>query len=231
VRKPTTGLALGLILAFAIATCGLVPNRAVAGQMTIADYSDGYAESPTGNGTYSVLNTSGVDLVIRQFTGLFEDRGLANFNLSGLPANAVITSASLKFVTGAFTSNPGRIVDILGFNTSGGVTLADATASASALGSYNSFALGLGNQTVSLSAATLQSLFHNSSIVGLRLQGDAETVNTEISSRRFPGNQTPELVVNFTSTPEPATFTQALIFTALLGGCAWWCRRRQVLVG
>jgi hypothetical protein len=230
VRKRTMGLALGSILVFAIATCGLVPNRAIAGQMTIGDYSDGYAESPTGNGTYSVLNTSAADLVIRQFTGTVEDRGLANFNLSGLPANAVITSVSLKFDNVVITSNPSRTVDILGFNTSGGVTLADATASASALGSYDSFALGLGNQTVSLSTATFESLFKNSTIVGLRLQGDAETVNTAIDSRRTT-DEAPKLVVNFTNTPEPATLTQALVFTALLGGCAWWCRRRQVLVG
>jgi hypothetical protein len=230
VRKPTTGLALGLILVFAIATCGLVPNRAVASQITVADYSDGYAESPTGNGTYSVLNTSAADLVIRQFTGTVEDRGLANFNLSGLPANAVITSVSLKFDNVVITGNPDRTVDILGFNTSGGVTLADATASGSALGSYDSFALGLGNQTVSLSAATVQSLFKNSSILGLRLQGDGETVNTAIDSRRTT-DEAPKLVINFTTTPEPATLTQALVFTALLGGCAWWCRRRQVLVG
>jgi hypothetical protein len=226
VRKPTTAFVWGLILFFAIVTGSLAPNRAVADQVFITDFSDGYAESPTENGTYSVLNTSAADLVIRQFTGTVEDRALANFNLSALPTNAVITSASLKFDNVAFTSNTGRTVDILGFSTSGGVTLADATATASALGSYDSFALGLGNQTVALSAATLQSLFASSNIVGLRLQGDAETVNTAIASSRFP-NETPELVLNYTVTPEPATWTLALISIAL-GGCAWWYRRRQV---
>jgi hypothetical protein len=107
VRKPKMVLAWGSILLFASATCGLVPSRAVAGQVTIADYSDGYAESPTGNGTYSVLNTTGTTLVIRQFTNLFEDRGLANFNLSALPANAVITSVSLQYNDTLVTTNPG----------------------------------------------------------------------------------------------------------------------------
>jgi hypothetical protein len=222
-------LVWGLILLFANVTCSLAPNRAVADQVFIGDFADGYAESPTGNGTYSVLNTSAADLVIRQFTGTVEDRALANFNLSVLPANAVITSVGLKFDNVVITGNPSRTVDILGFNTSGGVTLAGATATASALGSYDSFALGLGNQTVALSAATFQSLFDSSNIVGLRLQGDAETVNTAIASSRFP-NETPELVINYTVTPEPAALTQALIFIAL-GGCAWWYRRRQVSPG
>jgi hypothetical protein len=231
VRKSTTALVWGLVLLFANATCSLAPNRAAASQVTIADFADGYAESPTGNGTYSVLNTSATDLVIRQFTGTVEDRALANFNLSALPAHAVITSVSLKFDNVVITGNPSRTVDILGFNTSGGVTLAEATATASALGSYDSFALGLGNQTVALSTATFQSLFKSSNIVGLRLQGDAETVNTAIASSRYPiSNEGPELVINYTSTPEPATLTQALLFIAL-GGCAWWYKRRQVSLG
>ncbi len=225
-RKAATALVWGLSLLFANVTCSLAPNCAVADQVFITDYSDGYAESPTGNGTYSVLNTSAADLAVRQFTGTVEDRALANFNLSALPTNAVITSASLKFDNVSFTSNPGRTVDILGFNTSGAVSLAGATATASALGSYDSFALGLGNQTVALSASTLQSLFQSSNIVGLRLQGDAETVNTAIASSRFP-NETPELVINYTVTPEPATLTLALISIAF-GGCAWWYRRRLV---
>ena len=109
--------------------------------------------------------------------------------------------------------------------------MAGATASASALGSYDSVAVGLGSHTVSLSTATFQSLFNASHIVGLRLQADAETVNTSVGSSRFPGgSETPELIINFTTTPEPATLTQALIFTALVSGSAWWYRRRQVRI-
>jgi hypothetical protein len=211
------------VLLLAAATCGLVASRAEASQLVVGDYADGYAESPNGNGTFTFVNTT--DMAIRQFTNTVIDRSIANFNLSALPSNAAISSVSLEFNITSYTSNAGRVVDVLGFDTTGGVTVADATVAASSLGSYNSFNLGLGAQTISLSASTLKTLLGGSSIVGLRFQGDSETVNTSIGSRSQPFTPQPTLVINY-ATPEPASIISALLAVVCLGGYCW---RRSAL--
>jgi hypothetical protein len=213
------------LVLLACAGFGLLANRCQAGQLTVADYADGYDESTNGNGTFTFQDTSGTNLVIRQFTNTVIDRSIANFNLSSLPSNVSISSVSLEFSITSYTSNPGRVVDVMGFDTSGGVTLADATASASLLGSYNSYNLGLFGQTISLSTSTFESLLSGSSILGLRFQGDSETVNTSVDSLRGPFPPQPTLVINY-STPEPASIISALLAVACLGA---WCRRRSSL--
>ncbi len=106
---------------------------------------------------------------------------------------------------------------MLGFDTSGGVTLADATASASLLGSYDNVALGLFGHTISLSTSTFESLLSGSSTIGLRFQGDTETVNTAVDSLRGSFPPQPTLVINY-STPEPASIISALLAIVCLGG-------------
>jgi hypothetical protein len=212
----------------ALAAFAGLPRDAAAGMMTFTTYSDGWAESPTGNGSFSVLNSgAGInDLVVRQFSGLVIDVSLMKFDLSALPKNATITGASFVFGSVVTTSNVGRIVDIEGYSTTGTVGLADATASATLLGQYDNVALGLGPQSVSLSASTLQSLL-GSGAVGLRLQGDVETVNTAIASLEGAalfGDPPPQLVITFSAVPEPSALA---LMTAGLVGVVGYVRRRR----
>jgi hypothetical protein len=212
------------IVLLAMAGLGLFADRCQASQLTILDAADGYAESTSGNGTFNLLNTTSSDLVVRQFTNTVIDRSIAKFNLGLLPSHAVITSVSFEFNSVVITGNTGRTVNVLGFNSSSAVSLADATATASALGSYDNYALGLGLHSISLNTATFQSLLNTSDGIALRLQG-VETANTAISSYRDVGFQPPTLIVNYT-TPEPASIISALLAVVCLGGYCGVCRTR-----
>jgi len=57
--------------------------------------------------------------VIRQFAASTSDRSIAKFDLSAIPSTDTITGVQFAFQTTSFTTNPGRVVDILGFNTVG----------------------------------------------------------------------------------------------------------------
>jgi hypothetical protein len=206
-----------------------LPRGAAGGFMSFTTYSDGWAQSPTGNGTFTVLNTGAgvIDLPVDQVTGTVMDVALMNFDLSTLPANATITGASFVFATTVITANPSRTVDIEGFSTTGSVNLVDATAAGTLLGSYDSFALGLGNQSVSLSVAALDTLL-GPGAVGVRLEG-LETTNTAIVSLEGApvfNKNAPQLAITFSVIPEPSALT--LMTTAGLVGLAGYGWRRRV---
>ena len=218
----TKSNAAGWFLLLAAGAWGLAPSRAAADMLTVTDYADAYAEAPNSGGPYNVLVGNGNDLVIRQFAASTSDVALAKFDLSALPTNATITGVQFQFDSVVITGNTGRVVDVLGFTTSGGVTLADATVAASALGSYDNFALGLGVHTINLSLATFQALLNSSHVLGLRLQGDVESVNTAITSLRSGAlGPPPQLTITFTAVPEPAAVVQVLVGLALLAGGGW----------
>jgi hypothetical protein len=213
------------VVLLALAGYGLLADRCAASQLTVGDYTDGFVRQTSGAGPFNYLDTSSIFLSVRQFTDTIADRSIAKFNLGALPGNAVITSVSFEFDSLVVTGNTGRTVDVLGFNTVGGIENVDAVDPASALGSYDNFALGLGVQTISLNPAAFQSLVNTSTVIALRLQG-VETTNTQIASMRDPGFTRPTLIIDYTTaTPEPASIISALLAVVCLGAYGWVCRR------
>ena len=221
---PTVRLSIAGIVAGVFGALALAASPAHAITVTLPTVSEGTIVDDGSNGSFeTVEDGSGGGLSIRQFENLVAERVGLEYNVSSIPNDAVVTGARFTFSTVSFTSNTGRVVDVLGFAGNGSVTIADATAPAVPLGSYNSFTGGLGAQTVNLNIASLQALLAGD-FVGLRLQAGAETVNTQIGSSAFGGSiEPPRLVIDYTVVPEPTS-------AALLFGGAWLivgrrCRR------
>jgi hypothetical protein len=223
VRVPRTVAGL-LSLALLVASSG----EAAADSLTFTAGSNGFAESPSGNGNYSLfsLNPTG-NLVIRQIVGTVQDVALMSFDLSGLPTNAVITGASFDFQETVLTTNVGRVVDIEGFASTAPLSSAGATAPATLLGQYDNVAVGLGPQSIGLSLSALQGVLTSGSEIDIRLRGDADGVNTAIASL-FAANLThtapPQLVVTFTAAPEPSSLAM-IAGAGLVGLLGYGCRR------
>jgi hypothetical protein len=221
--RPTATL-VGLL---AVVLLALSSREAVAGTLSYTATSDAYAESPTGNGTYSVLNSNPAgDLVIRQIAGVVQDVALMSFDLSSLPTNATITGVSFNFYEQVETTNVGRDVNIEGFGGSVPLTLGDATASATVLGQYDNVALGTGNQSLSLSLSAFQGLLTSGSALKIRLQGTQDGTNTGIASLGESGFFiSPQLVITTASVPEPS-FLAMIAGAGLVGLIGRGLRRR-----
>ncbi len=198
-----------LATAFVLLACGVLSPAVEAGSLTFTATSNGYAESPNGNGDYTSLASDPAgNLVVRQFPGAVQDVALMTFDLSSLPANATITGVAFEFYESVETGNSGTVVGIDGYSTtSSAVMLGDATAAGTQLGQYDNVSLGVGVHSVSLSSSDLLGLVSSGGLVGIRLQGVQDNVNTAISSiyagTHFAGQIPPQLVVTF-SVPEPS---------------------------
>jgi hypothetical protein len=100
--------------------------------------------------------------------------------------------------------------------------VADGTAPATTLQSYDPFALGLGPHTLSLgsTATTLvQSLIGGTDLLALRLQG-LQNTNTQIYSKEGAATyneQAPVLVVSYTTAAVPEPAPSVLIVVGGLG--------------
>jgi len=211
--------AWGATCLLALAVFAMVPQRVAAGSVTLTATSDGWAESPTGNGVYSGLfSGANGDLVIRNIPATVQDVALMTFDLSNLPKNVTITGASFSFTESVVTTNPGTVVDIEGYTTPNYVALADATTSATQVGQYDSVALGLGPHAVSVSASTLLGLVSSNGGLGIRLQGvvDVNTAIVSLEGAPIFNQPPPQLVITFASVPEPST--AVLLATAGLVG-------------
>jgi hypothetical protein len=196
--------------------------------------SDADLSDTTGGGTFTVIDRLDLathGLYVTQFDNgpapNFEDRAAILFSLASLPTNATITSLTLTFRETAFANAVG-IVAVNGYASGGTIGLADATASANSLGSYDAIALSTGTHTVTLGTSFLQSLLGHSGFLGLRLQGTQYSVNTSLGSIEQSTSFTPpSLTVTFTPAVAPEPSSVALLGLGLPAALAWRRRSRR----
>jgi hypothetical protein len=180
---------------------------------TLQNPAFGTANDTDGNGTFDSLTTTGTGFIgTRRFDGLVIDRGLLEFDLSGIPSSATIESVSFAFRI-VLTGSGSQGVDVVGYSGDGAVAIGDATVAGTLLGNYDAGPLGLGFHSLDLGTAFLQALVGTGASLGLRLQADADGVNTAIGSPEF-GDEEPKVVVTF-SLPEPGAAI------SLLAGAIW----------
>ncbi len=218
-----TGNAILLALA-ASAAFVLNPAPALADVVTVKGSLDANFSDPTGTGTFTTQSTPTNGLDIRQFVGSapnFENRSVVLFSLPAgvIPANAMIQSVTFNFQANVVTGNVGRTVGLLGYTGGSNLTLADATAAATQLATYDNVALGLGNQSVGLGSAgvtLLRSLVGQNKTLGLRIQGTTYGTNTALSSIEQANAvptafNAPSITITFTpaAVPEPSVLALA----------------------
>jgi hypothetical protein len=231
------------LLALALATLTAVPAR--ADMVTILSNLDTNFFDPTGGGTFTTIDTNPTNgLDIRDFTGAapnFEHRSAVHFSLQpSLPANAVITAVTFNFQAEVVTGNVGRTVGLYGYAGSNSLTLADATAAASQLATYDNVAIGLGKHSVDLGAggvSLLTTLVSQAKPLDLRLQGTTYGTNTLVDSIEMANNlpqfyTAPSITVTFrlAAVPEPSVMALAGM-GALVVLAGSWHRRRRFLTG
>ena len=183
-------------------------STVIADTMNFTPVADASAIDTGANGSFNTLATTSNTLSIRKFATIsqspFEERSLAEFNLTNLPAGAMINDVAFRFYERGFANSNTR-VDIFGYHGNGSTTLADATASAALLGSYDPVAIGLGDHSIALSTTAFVGLLSSSQMIGLRFQG-IESTNTQMDSLEGGtafGTVVPTISVNFTVVPEP----------------------------
>jgi len=208
-----------IVASFALA----IPTMGRAGTIIINGSLDANFTDPTGTGTFTIVETptSTTNLDIRDFAGAFpnfEHRSVVNFSLASLPTNAVVQDVTFNFQAVSVTSNTGRTVGLFGYAGSNSLTLADATAAATLLASYDNFALGLGNHSVDLGPAgntLLDSVAAQGKPLDLRIQGTTFGTNTALLSIEDAflfGAGPPSITVTFnaaSSVPEPSSLVLA----------------------
>jgi hypothetical protein len=221
-RTPHQGLAL--LLSAAVLT--VAPWKVRADVVTINPGVDANLTDPTGTGNFTLIDTNptgGLD--IRDFAGAspnFDHRSVIQYNLSpALPAGAVIQGVTFTFQSETVTSDTGRTVGVLGYGGSGSLTLADATAAATQLTSYDNFALGLGKHTIDLGpsgVSLVQSILSGGKILNLRLQGTTFGTNTVVDSLEMANAlpqfySRPTIAVTFApaAVPEPSVLTLSAV--------------------
>jgi hypothetical protein len=187
----------GMIGLIAFVAISLAAHSAKANDFVATQ--NALAEDTTGSGVFTSVAAPafGFDLSIRRFNGVLEERTLLEFDPRSI-AGQTVSAAQFKFNESGVANSNTR-VDILGFMDNGAIDLADATATAVLLGSYDPVALGLGAHSVTLNASSLQSLITASQFVELRLQG-IDGTNTQLG--KLGGSFLPVPTLSVT-VPEP----------------------------
>jgi len=142
-------------------------------------------------------------LVINVFSGT---QAIVDFSLSSIPPNATVSSLLFSFDESSY-ANANGLVSVYGYGRSGAIVPADATASATQLGSYASVAMGLGPHSIPLNSAAdaeVQSLLGGSKDLGLRFTSSSSDTNTSFGSVELTDFTPPSVLVTY-SVPEPSS--------------------------
>ncbi len=172
---------------------------------TFALIEDGTVSDTNRDGLYETASSTGVGLSIVYFspavTTANNSKAILEFNTYSVQAGMPITSAYLRFQQTTITSNPGRLIQVVGYAGDGVVRTSDANASGVVLATYDSVALGGGEKRVPLDTAALANLLAYSKVT-IRLQAiDSTTINA-IGSLEF-GTLRAFLDVNFAAENSP----------------------------
>lgn len=165
---------------------------------------DGFVRDSDGDGTFETsFGTTGNDLRTAKLQPpRAEERSLLETDISSIPANATVVSATLSLTT-YFTSSglePGNI-DLLGYAGDGVLVTADATASANVVGTVT---IPRGVNTtyaIPLSTSFVQSLIGTSNFLGIATRTDQDesiSFHSTESGQAFPA-QKPTLEIVYTS--------------------------------
>lgn len=151
-------------------------STAQAATITIVASADGTVSDFNEDGTFDNVNTASGNIPVTNGKVNQPAMGVFEFDLSALPADAVITGAQFLFrVVGAARNEDGfNLLQLAGAPGDGQVTLADANAIAVLLGTLALPFPGEGPQSIAVSPA-LGDLAAVSPLVMLRLQSAANS--------------------------------------------------------
>jgi hypothetical protein len=135
--------------------------------------ADGYAQDPDSSGVFESVNTTDTEDHVSYLLGtsIGEERGILEFNISGVDSTATIVSATLEGNASLLQWNSQQNMDtvgVYGYVGDGQVTTSDATASTNQVGQYSTTTLG--NFDIAISPAFVQSLLGSSTYAGFMLR-------------------------------------------------------------
>ena len=165
--------------------------------------------------TFESGNTSNPVNDIRRTDGVVNQGYLFEFDVSGVGANSMVTSASLFFEVLDPPRLPGDIA-ILAYQADGILTLPDDGDRPSlSAGSFDPVSLGSGTVSVTLDANVINILAMNGDFIGIRMQGAENDALSTIRGIQttLPGDP-PTLLLDVTTVPEPSALP--LLFMATI---------------
>jgi hypothetical protein len=163
---------------------------------------NGSTEANITGSTVGTYNTGSYGLVVNVFDNT---RSVIEFSPASIPAGATVDALTFNFYE-AMYANSSCLVNLYGFADNGGISAADATATATLLGSYSAVSLGPGSHSLGLTTSALQSVVGTSQFFALRLQSGSSDTNTSIRSLAQGGTSVPQMVVTYHVAP-PTTLS------------------------
>jgi hypothetical protein len=191
-RLTAVGFALMLSLGYAARSEGAAITFVATADGEVSD-QESLDGSLIKDGIFETVNANSDFLDVRFNQIEFTTHGVFEFDLSALPANATITGASFIFRIFATGFQP-AIIDFFGGQGDGQITLGDATANVSTLGSIT-LPVGLpaldNDHVVDLSTAALNNLLASSSLLMVRAQMNPQSgssITTFVPTEFGPGH-------------------------------------------
>jgi hypothetical protein len=209
--------------------------HARADQIILNASVDANLADNNGDGTFDQINADSpalTGLAMQNFVNFlppsvnFEKRAIVEFDNSVLPSNAIIQSVDYTFQVTSFTDNASH-AGVFAYAGTGAISLADGSASAAQVGSYNAISLSV--LQISLDKSVFQSLLGSTGFFALRLQALEQANSTQIGSIEQSVSFTPPtLTITYTTSavPEPSGLVLGCISTASLAGLTM-CRGRS----
>lgn len=189
------------------------PSGATGATITLSDVTDGFAISSDNFQTASPPQIRVPFLEVTKF-GTSEARAALEFDLSSLPASAVVTSASLEL--SFFVAD--TLIGVNGATGDGLITPADFTFG----GQVATFDPSFGVNTVNVTSFIAGMV--GTHFVVFQLRELAEDTNLVGGGAELSASAQPRLVITTTATPAPAALLLVGVGLATLHALSWWRR-------